>query len=207
MPKFVGNKPLNLNIMKKIILLVCLVVLSMNVFGQKEGERYISPCLSASFGLMHYKYYRYNTLHEDTQWSTIIISPSVEFGKFLTNGVRFGFSIGHPFSYSIEEDEWLFGTLLSPNFGFYVPITDRFSYAPEIGVAGEVGLYDGSMYYQAMAYVNLLVFDFRVKENISIAMHMGEIGYCYSRLFGTSAETHQFYNNFNSGMISVRFYY
>jgi hypothetical protein len=193
--------------MKKIALLIGIVILSMNVFGQKAGERYVSPCFSASFGVTNYKYYRYNTLYNVTEWSNVYISPSVEFGKFLTDKVRFGFSIGNPFTYFIEDNSWMCGLLLSPNFGFYVPITDRFSYAPEIGVAGEVGFYDGRLYYQAMAYANLLVFEFRVKENISIAMHMGEIGYCYTRLFGSNAKTHQLYYNFNSGLISVRFYY
>ena len=190
--------------MKKLALLIVIVILSMSVFGQKEGDRYVSPCFSASFGITNYKYYRYNMLDNVTEWSNLYISPSVEIGKFLTDKVRFGFSIGNPFTYFIEDDLWMWGLLLSPNFGFYVPITDRFSYAPEIGVAGEVGFYD-RLYYQAMAYANLLVFEFRVTENISIAMHMGEIGYCYTQW--SSAKTHQLYYNFNSGMISVRFYY
>ena len=193
--------------MKKVSLLITIVVLSMNVFGQKEGERYVSPCLSASFGLTNYNSFQYSRSNNNTEWNNVYISPSVEFGKFLTDNLRFGFSIGNPFSYFVEDRAAMLGTLVSPNLGFYVPITDRFSYAPEVGIGGELGLYNGHWYYKAMAYTNLLVFDFRVKENVSIAMHMGEIGYCFSKLFNSSGYSNQFYYNFNSGVISVRFYY
>lgn len=193
--------------MKKSVLFIVIVTLSMNVFGQKEGERYVSPYLSASFGLTNYRYFQNGGSYHNTEWSNVYISPGVEFGKFLTDNLRFGFSIGNPFSYFVEDNSAMLGTLVSPNLGFYVPITDRFSYAPEVGLGGELGLYNGHWYYKAMAYTNLLVFDFRVKENVSIAMHMGEIGYCFSKVFNSSGYANQFYYNFNSGMISVRFYY
>ena len=198
---------LNLIIMKKSVLFIVIVTLSMNVFGQKEGERYVSPYLSASFGLTNYRYFQNGGSYHNTEWSNVYISPGVEFGKFLTDNLRFGFSIGNPFSYFVEDNSAMLGTLVSTNLGFYVPITDRFSYAPEVGLGGELGLYNGHWYYKAMAYTNLLVFDFRVKENVSIAMHMGEIGYCFSKVFNSSGYANQFYYNFNSGMISVRFYY
>ena len=193
--------------MKKNVLLIVIVFFSMNVFGQKEGEKYVSPYFLASFGLTNYNYSQNNSSYKDTEWSNVYISPGVEFGKFLTDRLRFGFSIGNPFSYFIEDEAVMLGTLISPNLGFYLPITDRFSYAPEVGLGGELGLYNGRWYSKAMAYTNLLVFDFRVKENVSIAMHMGEIGYCYSKLFRSSGYSNQFYYNLNSGMISVRFYY
>lgn len=193
--------------MKKSVLFIVIVTLSMNVFGQKEGERYVSPYLSASFGLTNYRYFQNGGSYHNTEWSNVYISPGVEFGKFLTDNLRFGFSIGNPFSYFVEDNSAMLGTLVSPNLGFYVPITDRFSYAPEVGLGGELGLYNGHWYYKAMAYTNLLVFDFRVKENVSIALHMGEIGYCFSKVFNSSGYANQFYYNFNSGMISVRFYY
>jgi len=193
--------------MKKLALLIGIVIFSMNVFGQKEGEKYVSPCLSASFGFTNYNYYQNNWLYKDTEWSSVYFSPSVEFGKFLTDRLCFGFMIGNPFVYSVDDGPMMLGTLLSPNLGFYIPITDRLSYAPEVGLGGELGLYSGHWYSKATAYTNLLVFDFRVKENVSIAMHMGEIGYCFSKVFWSNGYSSQFYYNFNSGIISVRFYY
>ena len=193
--------------MKKIFLLVCIVVLSMNVFGQKAGERYVSPCFSASFGLAHYTYYQYNTLQRETELGNVYLSPGVEWGKFFTDKIRLSIYLETPMTILTEEEELVFGSLLSPNMGIYFPITEKLSYAPEIGFGGEWGYYYRKAFGQLSVYLNLLVFEFRVKENISIAMHVGEIGYSYTNYFRYGATTQQFYCNLNQGMISVRFYY
>lgn len=179
----------------------------MNVFGQKAGERYVSPSVSASFSLANFKYYQYNNLHQETELGNVYLSPGVEFGKFVTDKLRFGFYLGTPVTVLTEDKELMFGSLFSPNIGIYLPITESFSYAPEVGLGGELGYYYGKAYGQLTSYINLLVFDFRVRENVSIVMYMGEMGYSYTNYFGYGASSQQFYCNLNKGMISVRFFY
>ena len=109
----------------------------------------------------------------------------------------------------------MFGVRLNPNMGFYFPITDRFCYAPEIGLSYELGLYgDEGFYFRDyepynifLAYINVLAFEFRVKEKVGIAVQMGEIGYSFSKILGSRLSTRQFYAYCNTGMITARFYF
>ena len=194
----------------------------MNVFGQRKGEKYVAPCLSASFGTTTYKYAYFNQEYKETEPNTLSVSPSIEYGRFVNDNVRLSIALGFPFDAypndSEYDDKWnfdkMFGFRLSPNMGIYVPITDRFCYAPEIGVGYEFGFYwsggsyieEYELYNRYLAYINVLSFEFRVKEKVAIMMYMGEMGYCFSKILGSRASTQQLYFSFNSGAISVRFY-
>ena len=206
MPKFVGNKLLNLIIMKKLVLLIGIIIFSLNVFGQRSSDRYVSPALSGSFGFSKYKYVQNNHVYQNDDETTFSLTPDVEFGFFANDRIRLGVELGIPF-----QAGWL-GVLVAPNMGFYFPITDKFYYAPEIGVGFETGFYDFRFnsdyaYYQLSAYINLCAFEFQVKENVSIAMQVGEIGYSFFEFYRHIESTQQFYAYLNTGMMIVRFFF
>lgn len=206
MPKFVGDKRLNLISMKKIVLLIGIIVFSLNVFGQRSSDRYVSPALSGSFAYSKYEYVQNDHVYQNDDVNRLALTLGAEIGFFANDRIRLGVEFGIPFR------EGLLGVLVAPNLGFYFPITDKLYYAPEIGVGYETGFYDGQFrmdhaYYEFSAYINLCSFEFQVKEKVSIAMQVGEIGYSYLDLFRRHDSTQQFYAYFNSGMMIVRFFF
>ena len=192
--------------MKKLALLIGIIIFSLNVFGQRSSDRYVSPALSGSFGYSKYKYVQNNHVYHNDEVNTLSLTPGVEFGFFANDRIRLGVELGVPF-----KAGWL-GVLLAPNMGLYFPITDRFYYAPEIGVGFETGFYDfiftrDQAYYQLSAYINLCAFEFQVKENVSIAMQVGEMGYSFLGFYRHLDTTQQFYAYLNTGMMIVRFFF
>ena len=218
-PKFAVGIHQKLFIMKKLVLLIGIVIFSMNVFAQSKGERYIATSLTASFEMSKYKIAYFNQEYEETEPGNFSIIPYVEYGRFANDNFRLSFAMGFPFRGYPQNAEWdfnkMFGVSLNPNMGFYIPITDRFYYAPEIGLSYELGLYgeddfylpDYRLYNIFLAYINAFAFEFRVTEKVGIAVQMGEIGYSFSKILGSSVLTRQFYAYFNSGMITARFYF
>ena len=210
--------------MKKIFLLVCIVVLSMSVYAQKKGDKYIAPSLAVSFGKQYATYTTSYEVYHASKPYDISLTPSCEFGFFPANNFRIGLFFGIPFSaYPSSQDEqdeskWDFdytlGIAFNPNMAYYVRITDRLYYTPEIGFKYELWnsfdyieeIFELELYRSISVYVNLFDLEFRVNEKLAIGVGLGSFYYTHVKELGSHLSNSLWYFSFNHSMVSVRFY-
>ena len=127
--------------MKKSIIIIFMAIMTTNTFGQNKGEKYLSPSISASFGKQYATYiYNYYNNYSASQPMDITIGQSLEFAYFVVNNWRFAIALYIPFvatPKSESDNKWKYentlGVFFNPSFAYYVPLSDKFYYTPEIG--------------------------------------------------------------------------
>ena len=131
--------------MKKIVLFIGLVILSITVFAQDKGDKYLAPNLSVAYGNQSYSSLFNTTFYYSERPYDFSLNPSGEFAYFPINNFRLGIAVGLPFSVFpafYHNYEWEIGYALGvsvkPNIAYYVRLTDRLYYAPEIGFKYEL---------------------------------------------------------------------
>ena len=214
--------------MKKSIIFILLAFISMGVFGQDKGEKYLAPSISASFGRQYasYVYHHYNE-YSASQPLNVSIDQSLEFGYFFADDWRFAVAMivsyaGIPKSQ--EDDGWIFnhtlGVYVNPNFAYYVPLySDKLFYTPEIGIAmgyefdyvDSHTTYDHGWNYQGYyrgisVYANLLGLEYRVSKKFAIGAGVGSFRFTYMK-DDSKTYTYKWWQfNFNNATISAMFY-
>ena len=208
--------------MKKSIIIILLAVISMGVFGQDKGEKYLSPSISASFG-REYGTYLYSS-YSASQPLSVSIGQSLEFGYFFANDWRFAIALDVPYAAvpkSQDDNGWEFshaiGIYLNPSFAYYAPLySDKLFYTPEIGVRLGVqldyvdninhnGLYYKGHYRGFSIYANLFGLEYRVSKKFAIGVGVGSIYYTLMKDDQRYVyEVWQF--TFNNASVSAKFY-
>lgn len=215
--------------MKRLALLIAVVALSLNVFGQDKGEVYLLTSVSGSFGQQKSNTYNYNgTVASTTEspWDTKL-GFNAGVGWFAAKNFRLELALGVSNEKQPREQtsssSWLYSNFLdfsvNPSLSYYVRLADRFYYAPEIGV----GLAFGKFTYEDMPshawnypyrcynfYANLLAFEYRVGPHFGLWVNVGNLNhyrwsyYDDGKIFYSSRSTGF---NLNYGIIAAHIYF
>ena len=210
--------------MKKLLMLLCVFILSMNVMAQNKRDKYLAPSLSVAYGNQSYSFYLFNTAYYYREKPVdFSLNPSCEFGYFPINNFRLGIAIGLPFSvfpafhYDNKwEIDYALGVSVKPNIAYYVRLTDRLYYAPEIGFKyelwnwfdyiGSILEFENGLYQTISVYINLFDLEFRVNEKLAIGVGLGSLYYSNAKAIWDH-NTNSLWNfNFTNSSVSVRFY-
>ena len=212
--------------MKKSIIFILFAVISMGVFGQDKGEKYLAPSISASFGRQYasYTYNHYNTYYASEPLN-ISIDQSLEFGYFFADDWRFAIALSVSYAgipKSQEDDKWIFshtiGVYTNPSFAYYVPLySDKLFYTPEIGfrMGYEFDFVDYRYhngldykgYYRGITvYANLFGLEYRVSKKFAIGVGVGSIYITYMKNEDKTYTYKWWQFTFNNATVSAMFY-
>ena len=179
--------------MKRTALIIGLVIISLNVFAQAKGEKYLFAMGYASFGKVKVENFNGVQVNNYDRPLSKYLGVQAGFGFFPANNFSLELGVGVPYTkelYGRDGDTWLYekvlGVELNPRMAFYVKLADRFYYTPKLGgtfVFGtdvtDVSSYKSEKYdYQLLgAYVEFLAFQFRVSQKFAIGAMVGQMSY------------------------------
>ena len=210
--------------MKRLTIIISLVVLSISVFAQKEGEKYLAPSIFTSFGRQYVRYTNYLEHYNASKPLDILVTPSCEFAFFPLDNWRFAFAIGIPFYASPDQEyasgweyDYIMAVTFNPNVAYYVRLTDHLYYTPEVGIKYEYGKESDSFssifsrttpsYWGITAGVNLFGLEYRVSEKIAISVGISSIYYTFARESGSQYSSSYWQFGINNGTtVSALFY-
>ena len=212
--------------MKKLVILIGIVVLSMNVFSQNKGDMYFTTTAYASFGKAKIENFNGQQFAKGEQPLNTYLDASVGFGAFVANRFRLQLTVGVPYGKepsAMDNGKWLFnrsvGVELMPSIAYYFKLAERFYYVMEAGgdfVFGQ-NTYDVSYYKSEKydyrlrgAYLNLIGFETRVSQRWALGFKMGQVGYFYHKVSdpvsGAYGSNTQLRFNLNSFYVHALFY-
>ena len=222
-PIFANNNHLNQVIMKKIVLFSGLIILSINVFGQNKGDKYLAPNLSVAYGNQSYSSIFHVPYYYSVKPYDFSLNPGCEFAYFPINNFRLGIAVGLPFTVFpafYHENKWetdyAIGVSVKPNIAYYVRLADRLYYAPEIGFKyelwnwfdyiGSILEFENGLYQTVSVYANLFDLEFRVNEKLAIGVGLGSLYYSYAKSLWDHNSNSIWNFSFTNSSVSVRFY-
>ena len=215
--------------MKRITFIVVAMLMSLASFAQAKGEKYVAGTFRGDFGTQKttYQYDSYsNTSSEPTNTSLVV---GLEYGHFVVNNLRLSVGVGVSYlGVPIEETNirWLRNKTVSyvvnPNVSYYVPVTDKLYYAPEIGASFESGSIKDELTlhksYTTPAtgwsiYAHFFALEYRVSPKVALGMAIGSFSYGSASFtmddsWGGSIhyKVNQAKFNFNNSNIVFRYY-
>ena len=208
--------------MKRLVLLIGLIILSINVFAQNKGDKYLAPSLSVTYGNQSYSTYFNTVYYQSEKPCDFSLKPSCEFGYFPANNFRLGIGLGLPFSafpasyYSDGDVDFALGVSINPNIAYYVRLADRLYYTPEIGFKyelwnwfdyfGSILEFENGLYQTVSVYANLCDLEFRVNEKLAIGVGLGSLYYSYAKSLWDHNSNSLWNFSFTNSSVSVRFY-
>lgn len=213
--------------MKKVLLIAAAILACVTVSAQSRGDKYIAGSLGASFGSQTARSYDGAYTTSQSQPLTTTVSIQAEFGYFVADNLRLALCIGAPFTSTpsqLSGSTWLktntIGFQINPNIAYYVRLTDRLYYTPEIGFSYEIGSYKEDMTtsttYNASyngwdVYANLLALEFQVNPKFAIGVGIGSISYGDVKIKDKSSSAYlsnaQLRFNLNDAAVHARFYF
>lgn len=213
--------------MKNSIFTFLFVLITTTSFAQKSGEMYISGNIGAEFGKQKVTLSNGSYSISEDQPLASSFSIGVEYGCFATDNFRLSIAAQIPYSStptSKDNNEWLnnstIGFAINPNIAYYVRISERFYYTPELGAFFEFGNYKQELssnesyttqYSGWGTYLTLIAFEFRVNEKIAIGTSIGNISYASVVMKEKDTKTdmtaNQFKFSLNDVGVNVRFYF
>jgi hypothetical protein len=205
--------------MKKILLFVVAMLISVASFAQKKGDMYVSGFFSTDLGA-------YSVNSSDWHPFDSSFELGADYGYFLADNLRLGLELSVPFTSSLNEDmvgeSYRYNTTIlsiSPNVAYYVKMGETCYYTPEFGVAYQrdnsktkgTELFESSSHASTWgAYLDILAFEFKVSEKFSIGTNVGGIGFASSNYAYSETETYrinQFVCDFSNVIVDFRFYF
>ena len=210
--------------MKKIVLLIGMVFFSLNIIAQKEGEKYLAPSISASFGRQYAHYTNYLEHYNASKPLDISVTPGFEFGYFSADNWRLAIAVGFPFYASpVREDDYgwdydfAMEVTVNPSISYYVQLADRLFYTPEVGyrfgIAMESSTFDDIFsfsnsfsYFEHSFYANLLGLEYRVTEKFALGIGVGSIYYTRAKGVNQHYSYRMWQFTFNNSTVSALFY-
>lgn len=216
--------------MKKYLFTLLFLTTTL-IASAEKGEKYVSASIGASFGTQSIKtdFSRINA-YSTNEAKELSLGASSEFGYFVTNNFKIGCAIGGSFfkesslmnNYINEieidnqnTDTKSFALSIIPNVAYYVRITDKFSYTPEVGCNFSFGKVYGdeesSNFKGWTAYLKFISFEFRITEKFALGVNYGGLGYTSQKLdsqivLTSQSHTKQFTFNAKSGDLHAKFY-
>lgn len=212
--------------MKKLVLLVGMVVLSISAFAQNRGDMYVLTSVSGSVGKLTSNIYNGTFINTEEKSMDNYIGLQVAYGAFVAKNFRLEIDFGGFYEKDLREKSggsWLNDIYKSfnvcPNLSYYVKLADKFYYTPEIGVDVVFGKYSYEKtlsttwefpYRGFSIYANLLAFSYRVGPHFALTVNVGELAHTYrsyydeGTVFYSGGST---YFRMNNGSIGAQFYF
>jgi outer membrane protein W len=184
--------------MKKLLLIIAVVIISTSAFAQNKGDKYLMAGASASFGTMKMSVTNGNQSVNSTEPMNTTFGLQVGYGLFAADNIRFELGVG--VSYQSEPTTqsgnlWLHNKTmmaeLCPNVSYYLKITDKFYYTPEVGVSlimgsteNEQSVSQSTKYktYGLGVYGNLCAFEFRATDKVALGVNVGYLHFLHLKM-------------------------
>lgn len=212
--------------MKRIVLIIVATTLSVSLFAQNKGDKYIAGIIGASFGGSFSEVCDGTFTEKESAPSTTSLGLHGELGYFVADNVRLALALGLPYSstpYSKSGNDWLYSNIMTlsinPNIAYYFKLTDNLYYTPEIGGDYEIGKYKQEMTKTVSlsekasgwtVYAKILAFEFQLSKSFALGFGAGSIRYEYARMYDNDSDGYigagKYSFSLNSGSISAHFY-
>ena len=213
--------------MKKLVIFIGVVFLSLSVFAQDKGEQFVEFAGYSWFGNTKTKASNGHQYATSTVPSNTYYGFETSFGYFVAKRFLLGLCAGVGYSEvpdRQENSEWLFvkntALWLKPYLSYYVKLADRFFYKPRIGMAFEMGnsKYNETLYltekypYKSLGfYVDFFALEYRVGQHFAIGANIGQLSMAKSVMdigtSGTTVTTKQWHFDFNSCEVAAMIYF
>jgi hypothetical protein len=210
--------------MKKILLSAAILFACMTLSAQNKGDKFMAVSFSGAVNSS-----KEITADGASNSSGIQAYGGIlgEFGYFAANNLRLAFCFGPMLSSypsSLSETPGLRNNSVSfqlnPNIAYYVKITDRLYYTPEIGFLYQIGAAKDylnastpkkSTFQVFEGYSNVISFEFKVSPKIALGVYAGSIYYAVTKEREQGASAYSFTKEFSldlySAAIDIRFYF
>ena len=216
--------------MKKHVLLVAVMLISIASMAQSKGDRYVSGTLGFDSGNQPTILKEGAFSYTQSQPLDTELKIGAEYGFFAADNLRIAMAIGASWGSSpIAEYDWgwakrnVIACSVNPSIAYYIRLTDNFYYTPEIGMTFERGKMSEQVDETEKitlpalgwaAYVQPFAFEFKVSEKIALGAIIGSINYL-SATFSDDTNVkskseivvNQLKFNMNESSIHLRFYY
>lgn len=215
--------------MKRTLLICGFLLACLPIMAQNKGEMYLGLATDLSFGTQRTTTYSGSYSRMESQPLGFSFGVQAEYAYFVANNLRLGLAVGLPYSSSpLGKDAnsiWLYsktiGFDINPNIAYYVRITDKFFYTPELGFSYGLGSYKedvsgnityNMIYSNYLVYLHLLAFEFRVSQSFGLGVMVGQLSYSYLTIKDKTEPDRnmgfgRFTGNINSGGIAARIYF
>lgn len=210
--------------MKKHLLFVGAILISMTSWAQAKGERYIAGSINAECGTQTTTMKFIDSYAETiTQPQNAAFGVGIEYATFVSDNWRLALAASVGWS-STPQTKYDWGWAknrsievdLNPNVAYYVQLADRLYYTPEVGVI--IGY--GSLSEQASkttaykdpfwgwgVYAHLLALEFRATEKFAIGTAIGTIRYTGSVIPYYDLSVSMFKFDLGQSSVNLRFYF
>ena len=211
--------------MKKTILFMIAMLISVASFAQKKGDISVSATYSTDFGT----YTTSSSLDGFSSSESHLFDSSFSLGTgidyFVADNVRLGLSIDVPFTTAPLDkidgetlEHKSFSINATPNVAYYVKLSDWLYYTPTVGAylgwgssRNELSLTETERWTESTwgFYTDLLSFEFKVSDRFSIATIFGGLGW-YSTLYKYPDHTYkinQFVGDINNTTMHFKWYF
>ena len=150
--------------MKKYItlLVMAMALLTTTANAQKKGESYVGGNLKVALSASGSNGY----MSTGTYFG---IAPG--FGHFIADNVK----VGGEIAYEVSSNAHVIA--ISPNIAYYLPITNKLYYTPEVCIGGGVGIYSGYVASIFSLTLNLATFECKPTESMGVAISLINLNY------------------------------
>lgn len=216
--------------MKRIVFIVAAMLMSLASFAQAKGEKYVAGTFSGDFGTQKTTYQYENFSETSSEPLNTELGLGLEYGHFVIKNLRLSVGVGVSYLGTpiVETDtRWLknktIAYFVNPNVSYYMPLTDKLYYAPEIGAAFEYGSVKKELTlnksYTTPAtgwsvYAHLLALEYRVSQKVALGIAVGSFSYSSASLtiedsYGNAIQSkgNQAKFDFNKSNVVLRYYF
>ena len=207
--------------MKRVLVIAFAMFMSLTLFAQKKGDRFVGVGISASAG----------KIYVESDYDEIISQPlnssfylGGELGFFPKDNLKLALALGMGYSTTPigeVDGEWIklrgIGLNVNPNISYYVELVkNRFYYAPELGFSIEAGTLkertfidephiDG--YFAWQCYLSFIGFEFRATRDFAMGISVGSLNYTSLKELQCDITTSQFTFKLNQAALYAKFYF
>ncbi len=196
--------------------------------AQNKGEMYISGTLGVSLGLQSVSVTNGGYSESAGQPLTTSFNLGAEYGYFVIKNLRLALAASYGLNMNPSEkfDNKWYNTVtnsfqINPNIAYYVKITDKFYYTPEIGTAIAFGNIktplSASTSYTCPhigweLYANIVAFECRISNHFALGAVFGNFGYGASKIIDpdnskNSIRTGTVKFDLGSAQLNARYYF
>ena len=213
---------------KRSIVLLCSICLSVSLFAQNKGDKYIAGALNADFSKVNAEIFDGTYYTRSSRPIDSAFELQFELAYFALDNLRLSVALGANYgsnpSTQDTSDNWLFTNSNSfsfnPNVAYYIKLFDKVYYTPEVGVSMYTGKYLTEVSQNVFSkyntsglnfYASILAFEFILNDRFALGVVSGTLSYAMNRYddktTGESIIAKEGSLSLNNGFIAFRFYW
>lgn len=184
--------------MKKTLLFLMLALLTSSMFGQMKGDKLFLGGATASLGTMKLSVTNGTQSVNSKQPMSTSFGLQAGLGYFVADNFMLGMGVGGYYQTDPTTKvgtQWLhnntYTASLNPFVAYYIKITDRFYYTPEVGLSLSLGRTEmeesatqSTSYkeYGIGAYGNLCAFEVKATDKLSFGFSLASLEYQHLKM-------------------------